>query len=1080
MFYDWGVRSCMDNEFAALYELAISQGQKHSDLIASVKQAVLEDFRQKYPESPARATVLVDETTGTVRIYSADRDITPPKYAPQAASVARQAIISRLSPATAAKTPPIVTAAAPSPPGKISGLLANLFFWGYNLYFLLFNLLLVFSFLSSGSEGSLREKLTGLGLFRLLLSVVVLSTPAVSMWWALKNKLYRAPRALLKVFFLFELPLVVASIIPLTLLSQTTGFMVLVTLLLLAVPAILYLYEGEVPLSGTSLKALFFVSEFVTLMWAYLTLLFAFFTPLILGSAAKSLLSGIFDTIVYRPSYGMYPPSPEPFIGIILQLTIGFVLLSLVIGLTLVPFLLLLVLIRALLKTRRLLGAGDSHDLTAIFAVVIVTISAVAAYQPINTELLSALRQITTAPTFAEKEELAQKIIPQEQALKTYINDLLTGRSRYPFTRDDNSLESGYREIFNFDQTQAEFIQEVFLTVAYPFVFQGEREAEWSPAGNFQYVFGYSPYETKKPAPSPTPTGNVLLTYRKVSVTPAAGGLLTTVVVEEEYDNTTYQEQEVIYEFVLPADSAVTDLRLGPSLEYPGVIAPKGSAQKTYERELQRRRDPALLEQTGPSQYRLRVYPIPAKSDLTTLQGRRQKVLYSYVVSATPDGYPLPEFTRKGNILTNSATQFLTNTPASNTAFKEADKFIPLAPGTPDVCRDTPSDVTLTEAGLTATVSVHAKSGSLKSLACGSDQDVLAYLSQNRIAFFFDVSATNKENQTAALDGLKKLLGSGGFLSRNSIDLYKYNDGVSQKTPLTESSLNDLTLNYFGPSDVWTALKLFNETYDLVLVITGAKDIFPSHSIVYPFARSPVYFVHQQAPPPYSLELTSRLLAGRGGAVSSVSEALRQYALVKETGKVSGSVATGPNLSVTLTGVTTDQVPAPFTTEGSALTQYVNKALFDSAVRAQTADVTGSITLLDTFNAFAEGARVITPYSSLISLVNEQQRQFLEGSKKTYERYQDRPTSEAVAPRPQQPLGRIFSPVLPGAELSLPSIGAPEALRDGGGGLSIAGPSAVAVGSGLVSGLGLFVLLNILLLAAGFGFYLFRILRKKR
>ena len=91
---------------------------------------------------------------------------------------------------------------------------------------------------------------------------------------------------------------------------------------------------------------------------------------------------------------------------------------------------------------------------------------------------------------------------------------------------------------------------------------------------------------------------NVLLTYREITVDSEADGLLARITIEEEYENQTNTEQEIIYEFNLPDEVAFYDLKLGPNLEFSGVIAPKGAAQKVYERELVKRRDPALLEQT--------------------------------------------------------------------------------------------------------------------------------------------------------------------------------------------------------------------------------------------------------------------------------------------------------------------------------------------------------------------------------------------------------------------------------------------------------------------------------------------------
>lgn len=106
------------------------------------------------------------------------------------------------------------------------------------------------------------------------------------------------------------------------------------------------------------------------------------------------------------------------------------------------------------------------------------------------------------------------------------------------------------------------------------------------------------------------------------------GALETTVTYE--FQNTDTQNQEVIYSIELPSsESVVTDLRLGLNLELTGTLAPRGAAEKVYTDSLRRNTDPALLEQTGPTTYRLRVFPVPSVSDSKT-QGR-QRVSFRYV-----------------------------------------------------------------------------------------------------------------------------------------------------------------------------------------------------------------------------------------------------------------------------------------------------------------------------------------------------------------------------------------------------------------------------------------------------------------
>lgn len=92
-------------------------------------------------------------------------------------------------------------------------------------------------------------------------------------------------------------------------------------------------------------------------------------------------------------------------------------------------------------------------------------------------------------------------------------------------------------------------------------------------------------------------------------------GDVARVFVHDVYRNRTWDPQEVLVYFSLPETAAVTGLWLGPDEEhrFSYVVAPRGAAQEVYERQVQIRRDPALLEQTGPVQYRLRAFPVLAR-----------------------------------------------------------------------------------------------------------------------------------------------------------------------------------------------------------------------------------------------------------------------------------------------------------------------------------------------------------------------------------------------------------------------------------------------------------------------------------
>ncbi len=84
--------------------------------------------------------------------------------------------------------------------------------------------------------------------------------------------------------------------------------------------------------------------------------------------------------------------------------------------------------------------------------------------------------------------------------------------------------------------------------------------------------------------------------------------------LHEVYQNQTNELQEVVYYFSLPESAVITGVWLGNSPDKSNAfeyqIAPRGAAQAVYREQTRVMRDPALVEQIGPRQYRLRVYPV--------------------------------------------------------------------------------------------------------------------------------------------------------------------------------------------------------------------------------------------------------------------------------------------------------------------------------------------------------------------------------------------------------------------------------------------------------------------------------------
>jgi putative PEP-CTERM system integral membrane protein len=130
----------------------------------------------------------------------------------------------------------------------------------------------------------------------------------------------------------------------------------------------------------------------------------------------------------------------------------------------------------------------------------------------------------------------------------------------------------------------------------------------------------------------------------------------------EAYRNQTAQRQEVVYYFSLPESAVITGLWLGDSpnrnTRYAYTVAPRGAAQAMYRNEVRRNVDPALVEQIGPRQYRLRVFPIePPRWRWDASQGRthveeapQMHLWLTWRAMASNKTWPLLQLSEKRNV----------------------------------------------------------------------------------------------------------------------------------------------------------------------------------------------------------------------------------------------------------------------------------------------------------------------------------------------------------------------------------------------------------------------------------------------
>ena len=1028
----------MENEFVALCDMALAKGVKHSDLIGKISAAVYAEYRKRYASSPQNVQVLVDTTTGEVRLIADRTDVTPPEFAPVASSIGRQIVIREIRQ---------TEGSSGQKTHSLSKWFVSIVFWGYNLLYILFLSIFVLVFIDKTFRDQYIQTFTSLGLYRQLLFCLLILTPLSTIVLTVKEKFYADSTKLLKLFFLVELPVVTITFFTFSMVSNPVPIVWFFTLTLIFAPIVLFLHTLPVSVSSTRVQtALLFIHQTLAMSSLYLSVLFAFFVPLVIGFIAKFIFRDVLSSFL---SYGIHFSSPLDILPLFFGMVFGALFLLGIAFALIFPFMATMFLLRLFRESRSALvkywGTEGVNIATIGFAFFLVSAVFFLSYQPSKQTYVDDLEKYGLATTFEEKEQIARKLLPHEGEVKTALTTITNYHTRYLFSKNDDFVAQMYRDVFNMNKTLANALQRTFLIYAYPFVYQGATDVQGTLGVNFESIFGTSPWGNYYQFSGGTAPATVNMVSQKISAIKAADSLLATVTTEEEYSGSSWQSEEVIYEFSLPSDAVVTGLKLGPSLEFDGVIAPRGAAQITYEQELNRRRDPALLEQTGPRQYRLRVFPIPGKNDSSTLGGKHQKVQFTYVVGVQPEGIPLPVYAAKRNLLSSVSPEVLLNENA--TRYKDGDLFIRLT-GTNQ------STINLCDAFPPLHLSLGANSSPTYELLANYDNPLFASdfrcdraghpqlnarIQNTKIALLLDVSLSDKGNTIVKeLQQISKT--NPTFFADNTVNMYLFNEELSLPHHLDQAYLSKTSsMIFFGKSNLTQALRSLAKqgSYDLIVIATG-KEPLPEDLAVTTLSdiRAPIALIHADGIiPAYNSDLAVKLLSGKGWVADTFTDAVNHHAntnsaSAREIG--SSYLFVGPYWSIRSSKplgflpehISSDTFFGDFSpADSSPFTSLVGKTyLF---YRLSAFGTIGTQTpIVDAANAFAQKIHFITPYSSLIALVNQQQRDTLDRESGQIGRYNERPLTpnrDINIPPPVgfriQNMGAVFSPGLLGGAM---------------------------------------------------------------
>ncbi len=462
------------------------------------------------------------------------------------------------------------------------------------------------------------------------------------------------------------------------------------------------------------------------------------------------------------------------------------------------------------------------------------------------------------------------------------------------------------------------------------------------------------------------------------------------VELHEVYVNQTFDRGEVVYFFSLPESAVVTSVWLGDDENgkiYEHVVAPRGAAQQVYQEQVQiTRRDPALVEQIGPSQYRLRVYPVPQKTqrwdegkfgwDKTIYEdGESLHMWLKFSVLGQQKGWPMPQLTEKRNAYWTDQSVRTINGEKIDT-----DDWLPsmIEPAAGISCSGCPAvDMVNRRVDLPNGQSVVI----LNDFKISREEPLVSYsveeLSHINAAVVLDRSYSMRdvsEQVTNTLSGLNEALGD--------VDLFLTsadNRGESSAW-LSEFDDNDISnLFYFGGQNAAQLLQQYDELrdtfatskqYDVVFVITDDSGYeLGEIDFEVPRIEEPVWMIHLgSAPIGYDDDTLEVLQASGGGSVQNWTDAVVRYTLSAESREY---ITDTYDNRVWIT-MPTDEVDTSIPND-PAFAPIAARRYIISEMMANRGDLSDVDQLRD-IHAIAVENSIVTPYSSMIVLVNEQQK----------------------------------------------------------------------------------------------------------
>jgi putative PEP-CTERM system integral membrane protein len=614
-------------------------------------------------------------------------------------------------------------------------------------------------------------------------------------------------------------------------------------------------------------------------------------------------------------------------------------------------------------------GKWQVQGFVSGLAIVWLGYTIAVAHQP-QVEVFALLKQqpLNRSANLQKSEQIRQGL------LNAYLAEY-----RYLRQPDDRAVLDAYRWLM-LPQPIAQGVQSAYNLVTQPFTYQGNRSDPETAAKLYAQFFDLPIVRGERETIRQAVESNfnrsqanagllsinqrrVLLAQQQVKISPH--GDWADVELHETYQNQTLNQEEIFYYFSLPESATVTGIWLGEtsdrSQSFPFQVSTRGAAQKIYKQQIQQRVDPALLEQVGPQNYRLRVYPILP-------QGKPMHMWLTYKAMKQANGWPLPQLNEQRNVYWNQRT----NRTIDGKSVTLMDKWLPDA------------------------ISANTSAPEAHQLTLPNGSNILAkpfdpngynLPNNQRLAVVLDSSYSMNAHRPELAKTIDWL--QANILPHNQIDLYLTASSGSEPQSLPLAGFKPDRAIFYGSIEPQQMLTQFqtlshrdNLSYDAIVTITdrGSYELTTDHPKIEPMA-TPLWMVHLGGLPSAYDDATLAAIQTSGGSISTdVKTVMQRIATLPSLGQNTSLLSVVDNYAWFLTQAADPTVKLDPGFEAIAARQWITQV-------SQSLQPT-QLKELDAVHVLAKRYNLVTPYSSMIVLVNDLQKQDLKHAEQGKDRFQ--------------------------------------------------------------------------------------------